>query len=68
MFLTTANLVLLAQISWPFNPELIRERYGQTALFRFDLGVGDVQKQRCRQDAAAWNGSKQQQAMEQAQA
>ena len=31
--------LLLGQQPWPVDAEQIRERYGQSALFRFDLGV-----------------------------
>lgn len=59
--------LLLAQQQWPIDPEQIRSRHGSAALFRFDLGVENATR-RCqpRAKTAAWLGSGEQLAMEQA--
>ena len=57
--------LLLAQQPWPVDAEQIRERYGQSALFRFDLGV-DGAELRCASAAANWIGSEQEPRLNQA--
>ena len=56
--------LLLAQQPWPVDPEQIREHYGQSALFRFDLGVDGAQLT-CPAAVERWSGSRQEQRLNQ---
>lgn len=56
--------LLLAADLAPVDTESFRSRYGQEALFRFDLGVEAAPPGPCGAPTTTWNGSPQQARME----
>lgn len=56
--------LLLAADLAPVDTESFRSRYGQEALFRFDLGVEAAPPVPCGTPATAWVGSPEQARME----
>jgi hypothetical protein len=63
MLPSSPPLLIAADLA-PIDTESFRSRYGQEALFRFDLGVGDAPPAPCDGTARAWAGSPRQRQME----
>jgi hypothetical protein len=57
--------LLMATMLTPVNPEQLRNRYGQEALFRFELGVKQAQAA-CSGARTAWEQSSQRLQMQEA--